>query len=429
MTGLRRALGLSVVPVLLAGADNSFLLRNVTVHPVSRPDIANAAVLVRDGKVAAVGAGVSAPRGVRVVDGRGLHVYPGMIDSATQMGLSEIGSVRETNDTGELGDFNPQLRALIAINPDSEHIPVTRVNGVTGAVTLPSGSNAGGSLIAGQAALIRLHGWTWEEMEVNRSAAMAMRFPVIRLRTLNTQTFQFDTRPFADAKREYDEEVRKIATFFEDARRYQRAKANAGAEFRSDRKLEAMLPVLEGKVPLVVVAERERTIRDAIAFADRQKVRLILSGVRRPGKAVEELKARNIPVVLGPTLALPLEEDDPYDAPWTLPKTLHDAGVKFCFGTFGNSFSRNLPYQAANAVAYGLPKEAALRSVTLAAAEIWGAGDRTGSIDVGKSADLVVTDGDLLETRTNVRQLFIAGQEVPLTSKHTELYERYRRRE
>jgi len=418
---------------LLAASNDSFLLKNVAIHPVSGPDIANGSILVENGKIAEVGAKVLAPKGVRVVDGKGLHAYPGMIDSATQVGLSEIGSVRETNDTNELGDFNPQLRALIAVNPESEHLPVVRANGITSVIAMPAMPGggmrgAGNTMIAGQAALIHLDGWTWEDLEVRRGAAMQLVFPTIETRSFRMETMNVARTPFAEAKTAYEKRLRDLNEFFESARRYQLAKKAHEPGFQTDVKFEAMLPVLEGKMPVMVNAVRERAIRDAVQFADKQKIRIVLAGPREFGKTLADVKAKNIPVIASPTLALPLEEDDPYDAAFTLPSELYKAGIKFAFGSFNVQFARNLPYQAAAAVGFGLPYHEALKAVTLNAAEIWGVGDQLGSIDKGKWADLTLTDGDPLEARTEVKQVYIKGRAVDLANKHTRLYEKYMNR-
>lgn len=397
--------------VLSAAADNSFLIRGAAVYPVSSPAIENASLLVLDGRVAAVGPKIAAPKGVRVIDGKGLRVYPGMIDSATEVGMSEIGAVGVTNDVRELGDFKPQLRAGIAVNPSSEHIPVIRANGITAAMAVPDGG-----VIAGQASLMRLDGWTWEEMAVKLDAALHLNFPAIAARR-NT--------PFSEAKREYNRDLKQLDEYLEQARRYQTARKAAGPGFRTDLQFEAMLPLLEGKVPLMVTAVREREIKAAVEWAEKQKLRLVLSEVRKPGAMLAELKAKNIPVILGPVQDLPLDHDDPYDAAFTLPAELYKAGVRFAFGSFGNQFSRNLPYQAATAVAFGLPYEEGLKSVTLYPAEIWGVSAEMGSIEKAKWADLMVTDGDPLEVKTQVRRLFIKGREVDLESKHTRLYKKY----
>ncbi|MCC6368096.1 MAG: amidohydrolase family protein [Bryobacterales bacterium] len=410
------------IPLLMAAAatlwgasDDSFLIRGVAVYPVTGPAMENASLLVLDGRIAEVGAKVASPRGVRVIDGKGLRVYPGMIDSATEVGMSEIGAVGVTNDVRELGDFKPQLRAGVAVNPSSEHIPVIRANGITAAMAVPDGG-----VIAGQASLMRLDGWTWEEMAVKLDAALHLNFPVITTRRLPGAAASF-----SDAKRDYERRLKQLDEYLEEARRYRTAKKAGGPDFRTDLQFEAMLPVLEGKVPLMVSAVREREIKAAVEWAEKQKLRLVLSEVRKPGAMLAELKARNIPVILGPTQDLPLEHDDPYDAAFTLPAELYKAGVKFAFGSFGNQFSRNLPYQAATAVAFGLPYDEALKSVTLYPAGIWGVSAEMGSIEKGKRADLMVTDGDPLEVKTQVRRLFIKGKEVDLESKHTRLYKKY----
>jgi len=426
---------------LWAGQDDSFLIRGATIHPVAAAEIQNGSVLVRDGKIVGVGRNLAAPKGTRIIEGKGLHVYPGMIDSGTDMGLSEIGSTRESVDVGEIGKFDPQLRAEIAINPESAHIPVTRANGITAVISLPMSpggegggrrGGGGGSIITGQAALVHLDGWTWEEMEVKKSAAMAMRFPTI---LSGGGRFGGGDMPpdiaarfsYTEQKKSYDTELRELKDFFEQARRYQKLKSTGSKDFRTDLKMEAMLPVLEGKEPLVVMASRERAIHDAIQFAEQQKVRVVIADPRELGKVGPELKSRNIPVILGPTLALPAQEDHPYDSPVTLPNEVFKAGIKFAFGSFSgnNEFSRNLPYQAATAVAYGLPYEEALKAVTMNPAQIWGVGDKMGSIEEGRFADLMITDGDPLETKTQVKQLFIKGKAVDLESKHTKLYEKY----
>lgn len=436
MRTLPTILSLVLAAAAWGGENNSFLLRNATVHPVSGPAIQNASVLVIDGKIAEVGPKVASRGKVKVIDARGLHVYPGLIDSGSPVGLAEIASVRETVDTGEIGDFNPQLRALIAVNPSSEHIPVVRANGITTVLVTPGATGGGrgaaaGSLIAGQASLMHLDGWTWEEMEIRRGAAMQMTWPAIQtgrgggpdLESLLPGLAARRTT-FAEARRNQQLQVQKIQDFFDAARRYQKAKA-AGEAITPDLRYEAMIPVLDGKLPLMITAVREREIREALDFAARERLRIVLAGVRRPGKTLEEIAKRNIPVVLGSPFATPLEEDDPYDEPYTLAAQLHKAGVKFCFASFNVQFARNLPYQAAQAAAFGLPYDEALKSVTLNAAEIWGVAGEYGSIEKGKYADLIVTDGDPLEIRTQVKMMFIKGVPVDLESKHTRLYRRY----
>lgn len=414
---------------LLAAADDSFLLRGVTIHPVTAPEVANAMLLVQDGKIASMGLKVVAPKGVKVIDGKGLHVWPGMFNCATQIGVNEVSSVRDVNDTNEIGEFLPQVRAIVGVNVESDHIPVTRVNGITSVLTLPASMSGGGGrrgggantpLIRGMAALLKLDGWTWEEMAWNQTAGIQLRWPSIVTRT---QSFPEGTVniPFTEARHTYEEEKRKIEEFFENARRYQKAKGTVPFEVT----YEAMIPVLEGKVPVLVAAQRERPIREAIAFAEKQKVKLILFDVKKPGDALKLIAEKKIPVIVGQTTDIPLDEDDPYDATFMLPQELDKAGVKFAFATYDNQFARNVPYEAAYAVAFGLPHEKAMRALTADAAEILGVGAQTGSIEKGKWADLQVTDGDPLEVRTQVKMLFIHGKSISLETKHTRLYQKY----
>ncbi len=425
---------LVTVPLI---AQDSFILRNVTIHPVTSADIVGGSIVVANGKIVELGAKVTASKSIKVIDGKGLHVYPGMINCATQMGLSEVTSVRESNDTNEIGEFLPQVRAVVAVNPDSEHIPVTRVNGITSSLVLPAslaetGRGAGSGpqpILRGQSAMIHLDGWNWEDMAISRNAGVLMRFPAIVTRRAAFGEGAIGTPiPYNEAKKTYETELKKVEEFFDSAKHYQAAKMAKAAGFKPNVQLDAMIPVLEGKVPLLIAAQKERTIRDAIAFAKKQNVKIILLDVTKPGKAMELIKQNNIPVVVGKPTSLPEDEDDPYDAAYSLPGQLYKAGIKFAFGTYDNQFARNLPYEAAFAVAYGLPYEEALKALTIGAAEIFGVSNEIGSIEKGKSADFVVTDGDPLEVRTQVKMLFISGKNVSLETKQTRLYEKYMNR-
>lgn len=420
---------------LLAAENATFLIRNATVHPVSGPKMESASVLVVDGKISEVGLKVAVKGKIRTIEGKGLHVYPGLIDAGSPIGLSEISSVRETVDTGEIGEFNPQLRAIVAVNPESEVIPVTRANGITSVVATPGslgGRGSGGGVISGQMSMMNLNGWTWEEMEIRRGAALQMAWPAIapgggRGGADPEMASRLGIRrtPFAEAKRNQEQQVQKIREFFESARRYQAAKAAGEAGLKPDLKLEAMLPVLEGKMPVVIFASREREIREAVQWAEKERLKVALAGVRRPGKMTEELAKKKIPVILGSTFTPPLEDDDPYDEPFTLPGELAKAGVKICFASLGTQFARNLPYEAAQAVPFGLPYDEALKAVTLNTAEVFGVADQYGSVEKGKVANLIVTDGDPLEIQTQVKLMFIRGVQVDLESKHTRMYKKY----
>ncbi|HEY3738534.1 MAG TPA: amidohydrolase family protein [Bryobacteraceae bacterium] len=427
--------------VTFAAASDTFVVRNVSVHPVTGPQVDNTSVLVIDGKIAEIGPKVVAAKTIKVIDGKGLHLYPGMINAGTEVGLDEINAIRESVDANEIGEFDPQLHATVAVNPSSEHIPVTRANGITTVIVLPAtvgggeGRRGGGAtqVISGQSGLMHLDGWTWEEMTINRNAAMEMKFPFIQTIPARfaemAALFGMPRGSYAESKRNYEKTIQQTHEFFEDARRYQKAKAAHEPNLATNLRYEAMIPILDGKEPMMVMAAKAKTVKEAIDFADREKIKIVIAGVDEMGDYAAKLKEKNIPVICGPTLELPNEEDDPYDQKATLPGQLYKAGVKIAFASFDVEFARNLPYQAATAVAYGLPYEEALKAVTINPAEIFGVSDRIGSIEKGKWADMILTDGDPLETKTEVKHMFIKGHDVDLTSRHTRLYEKYMSRQ
>lgn len=428
----RALLALCAALPLAAAESNSVLIRNVTIHPVTSAPISGGSVLVVDGKIVEAGAHVGGRGGAHVVEGKGLHLYPGMINAGTNVGLSEISAERETVDLDEIGPYNPELRAEVAFNPSSEHVEVTRASGITSLVSLPSSGSRGfrnsgpANVINGQGAVMHLDGWTWEQMAVKPSAVMDMTFPQVQAVPRQfAAILGTPTRTFAEEDRRYKETLQNVSDFFEQARRYAKAKASPASDFKPDIRLEAMIPVVEGRLPLLVRAERERAIKDAVAFGEKEKVKIIIADPREIGSAGPLLKEKNIPVVLGKSLALPMRDDDSYDAPYALASEFYKAGVKICFGTFDVEFARNLPFEASQAAAFGLPPEEALKAVTINSAAILGVADRVGSIEKGKSADLILTDGDPLEARTNIKRMFIAGKEVKLESRHTREYEKW----
>ncbi len=403
----------------------SFMLKGGTVHTISGPVIENGSILVRNGKIVGVGRNLSAPEGVAVIDIAGRQVYPGMIDSASTIGLA--------TDTTEIGLFNPQLNPANAINPEDDFIPTARANGVTSVVEMPEGD-----LVSGQLSLVHMDGSTIDGMLVARGAAVHLRFPAIETTPVPPHEPEADDDepttavepkviPYSEAKRDYDEKLKALRTFFDGARRYRQAKRSNRVP-RSDMRFEAMIPVLDGAQPMFVTAVREREIREAIAFAAKEKIRIILADAAEAYKVLPLIKAHGIAVVLGPTWSLPLNPDDPYDQPNTTPSQLYKAGIKFSIATFSAKSTRNLPYQAAAAVPFGLPHDEAYKAVSLNAAEIFGLGKRVGSIEEGKVADLIVTDGDPMEAATQVTLEFIDGKPVDLETRQRKLYEKYRAR-
>lgn len=399
-------------------------VRGGTVHTLAGPDIEGGTVVIENGLISAVGTNVVVPAGAQVIDAGGLHVYPGLFDAMSSLGLTEVGAVDVTNDYMELGDYNPHLLAMTAVHPASEHIPVARANGITHAVAAPRARSGG---IGGQGSLIHLDGWTVEEMVIEPSVGMVLSWPNLQTRRFDYSTYRMSQRSFREAQEQYEESIDQLRSWIEGARQYQAA-LDAGIDVERDLKLEALVKVTEGKLPFLVEANSERQIKDAIDFASDNDVRVVILGGGEAWKVAERLAQENVPVILGPTQSLPQEEDWGYDQVYATPGQLYAAGVKFCFASFNSSASRNLPYEAANAVGYGLPKEEALRALTINSAEILGVGDRLGTIEPGKIANLVVTDGDPLEIRTQFLHLVVNGLISSTDNKHKALYEKYRAR-
>jgi hypothetical protein len=346
-----------------------------------------------------------------------------MIDSGTQLGLTEIGSVPGPTDTQELGDFNPHNVALSAVNPHSELIPVTRVNGVTTVITAPSGG-----LVSGSASLVDLAGWTAAEMSVRDRAAMVMTYPRVGGGGGRGGGGRGGP-PAGDAQSAMDRQVRALRSYLADAKAYAevRGRINAPPGGRTNRPMEALIPVMRGELPVIFDVESEAQIRGVLALADTFKLKVILRGAREAWRLADTLAARQIPVIVGPLTTTP-GGDDPYDAVYANPGVLARAGVTIAFQSSEAANVRNLPYNAALATAYGLDAEAAMRALTINAARIWGIADRYGSIEPGKVANVMVTTGDPLDVRSVVKHLFIRGEAVPLTDRHTRLYEQFKAR-
>ena len=407
----------------------TFVIRNAHIITVSGPDIENGSVVIREGKIEAVGASVNAPAGAQIIDGRGLSVYPGMIDAGTNMGLVEVPQgANGTVDTSEVGDFNPNSRAIIAVNPHSAHFAVTRVEGITNVLSAPNGG-----LISGQAAFINLLGTSPHEMAVVPTAALVINYPSL---SDGRGGFGGLQQPFnlSDALQQGERQLDQLRKLLRDGEAY----ALARDAYNKDKSLprpdvnvvlEALVPYVRGLQPVIFRADLEAEIRGAIKFAEEMKLKPIILGGDDASKVASLLKQKDVPVILTGILQLPNREDDPYDVLYENAAKLQQAGVRFCISSGDpGAEARNLPLYAGMAAAYGLSKADALKAVTLYPAQIMNVADRLGSIEAGKMANLVVTDGDLLEIRTHIRYLFIDGREVPLTSRHTELNDAFRKR-
>jgi imidazolonepropionase-like amidohydrolase len=413
--------------VYAQASQDTYAIRNARIVTVTGPVIENGTVVISNGRIAAVGSNVATPAGARIIDASGLTVYPGMMDADTEIGLIEIGSVAGSVDTSEIGDNNANIHVDVAIHPDSSHTAVARVNGITSVLTAPRGG-----LIAGQSAILNLDGWTPREMVLKSPAAMHINWPGGGGRGGEFGGFG-PQRSVTELRREQDTQVENLKKILRDAAAYgdardARAKDPGLPKQDLDLKLDALVPVARGQMSVVINVNAERDIKNAIAFAGEMKLKAIISGGAEAYKVADLLKAKNIPVIVGPVLRIPSRDDDPYDAAFTNAGLLSKAGVKIAFQTGDSSNVRNLPYNAGMAAAFGLPKEEALKAVTIYPAEILGVGDRVGSIEQGKIANLIVTDGDPLEIRTQIKHVFINGRDIPLTSRHTELYEKYKAR-
>ena len=406
-------------PVPARPETGTLALVGATVHTVSGETLAAATVIVEGGKIRAVGRDVAVPTGARTIALAGLHLYPSLISADTVLGLTEIGAVRATQDIVEVGDINPNARAEVAVNPDSELLPVARSNGILVALTAPRGG-----LISGTGALLELDGWTWEEMTLKAPVALFVEWPGMTLdRTPGNKV------PLEKQERARDERIQKIRETFETARAYARGQEPSGLPKKDrDVKWDAMIRAARREIPVVVHASSLLEIKAALKLVADLNLRMILEGGQDAWRVADELKRLKVPVLVGNVMDVG-RSWEPYDVNFTTPLKLQQAGVEYCIthgGGFEAANARNLPYTAAKAVAYGLPAEEALRAITLYPARILGVGDRLGSIEVGKDATLIVTDGDPLDIRVNVQRAFIRGRELDLSDRHKRLYERYR---
>ncbi len=388
-----------------------------TIHPVEGDVIEEGTILFENGKIKALGKDVKLPAKTEKVDCRGQHIYPGLFDAYTDLGLVEINSIRATIDTSEVGNMNPNVRALTAVNPDSEIIPVTRSNGVLLALTAPQGT-----LVAGRSAVIQLDGWTAEQMSLKDGAGLMIHWPQPKS---NPPPEDPSDEPADKAPR--TDSVGIMRKAFLNARTYGAART-ADPDYPADARWESLQDVLAGKVPIIVLADSLEQIQQAVAFADEFKLKLIIVGGYDAPRCADLLKPREIPVIVTAVYRLPRRRGDDYDAPYTLCERLRAAGIKFCISSdarFGATGVRNLPYHAATAAAYGLPADEALKAITLYPAQILGVADRVGSLKPGKDATLFIASGDPLETPTQVSAAYIQGRKLALNDRHKRLFEKY----
>jgi imidazolonepropionase-like amidohydrolase len=419
----------AALPLLLAGAAGAerIAFTNAVLHPIAGPAVEGGTLLVEDAAIVAVEPGAPpADAGWTVVDLEGRHVWPGLIDAGSDLGLVEVDSVRGTADKREVGDFNPDLSAAVAFHADSRRVLPAIGGGVLAVHVVPDGE-----LFAGRSAAMRLDGWNWEGMTIAAPVGQHLRFPRIvpRRGGWNPDT---DEEKF---EQERDEKLRRLDEQIGAARGYARARSamerGDAPAIDIDPRYEALRPLLAGEEPLFLWADERMQIGEALDWVEEQELaRVVLVSSADAAHWAERLAAAGIPVILNGVHRLPARAWEPYDAPFTAAAQLDAAGVALAFADGGSSENaRNLPFQVATAVGYGLPRVAAHRALTLGAAEILGIAEEIGSLEPGKEASFFVADGDPLDIRTRIERVFVRGEEVDLSrDPQRQLWQRYRER-
>jgi imidazolonepropionase-like amidohydrolase len=409
------------------------VLRGGKLLTVSHGVIEHGILIMESGKITAVAAegSTSIPKDARVIDVKGMTVYPGLIDSESQLGLTEISAEQMTNDLVELSDeIMPHMHVYDAFHAESELIPVTRLNGITNAIVAPTSQDT----VPGQDSFIQLAGKSGEEMILIRDIAMPLNFTGDQRRNES-----WDKRKFPSTRMGMAAQLRQAFLDAQDYAQhwadYEKKKSDAAAkpddkdkkpptQPKRDLKLEALLPYLDGKKPIVLAAEEPNDLQTAVNLAREFNLKFVLNHISYSQTVLDYVAQLKVPVIVGPIYENP-EPYERYDAVYSLPAQLNKRGVKIVFASFDSHNARNLPYQAGFATAFGLPYEDALKAITLNAAETWGVSDKLGSLDVGKTANVVIANGDPLDVRTDVKQVFIAGQDIPMTSRQTRLRDEY----
>lgn len=390
---------------------------------ITHGTIENGVVVMSGGKIVAVGAAASTkvPAGAQVFDAKGMTVYPGLFDAETHLGLTEVASDANSNDLAELSDeIMPHMHVSDAFHAETVHIPVARLNGITNAIIAPASQDS----VAGQDAAIQLYGRDRDAMLLGRDIALAMNFEGSVRRKANYE----GPSKFPTTRMGLAAQIRQV---FLDAQTYAVEQEGAakpdhkGPQPKRDLKLEALLPYIKGEKPVVLSAYESYEVEVAMGIAKEFNLKVILNHVTHAQDILDEIASYHVPVIVGPIYDAP-RPDERYDAVYSLPAELRKRGVKIAFSSLGGSGDvRNLPYAVGYAVAYGLPYDEALKAITLNPAEMFGLADSLGSLDVGKTANVVVANGDPLDVRTSVKQVFIDGEAVPMVSRQTQLRDQY----
>lgn len=394
-------------------------IMNGTVHVGNGQVLNNTSIEIKDGKITAIGNNITPSAGATVADAKGKHVYPGLILANSNLGLIEINSVRATADATEIGDYNPSIRSLVAYNTDSKVINTLKSNGITHANIVPEGGT-----ISGSSSVVQLDAWNWEDAAYATDNGIHMNMPALFNRPNRFAAFLGQQGPQQDPIKRGLEQIEEVKVFFREANAYLSQSQHATTNL----KFETVRGLFSKKQKLFIHCDVVREILAAIDFKNEFGFDIVLVGAGESYQVAELLKKNNIPVILSQMHALPTLADDAVDLPYQLPALLHKAGVLFAINDEdGQHRGKNLPFNAGTAAAYGLPKEDALASITLNAAKILGIADRTGSLEVGKDANIVISEGDILDMRSsNISMVMIQGRIASLTDKHKQLYERYK---
>ena len=392
-------------------------LINASVETITNGRIENATVVIRDGKIEAVGRDIIVPGDAQVIDCKGLTIYPGMVDAGTHLGLQEIESLSLTQDYDEIGELTPEMDALTAVNPNSVLIPVTRVSGVTSVITYPTGG-----LFPGTAALINLHGYTPEQM-YGGFKAIIINFPSSGRRG------RYDRRTDEEVKKDSDKAIKKLNDTWDRVKTYATIDSSTNSKAEYNPGIAALLPVFKGTATAMIEVNKESDILAALKWIKENKIKAILTGVAEGWRVADSIALSGVSVITGPVLSMPTRESDRYDQAYKNAGLMQKAGVKVALRTNDAENVRNLPFNAGFAATYGMGHDEALKAVTIIPAEIFGVADQLGSIEAGKTANLFVSNGDPFEPATQIKYLFINGWDVPLESRQTLLYEEFLKRQ
>ncbi len=424
LIGLMLVAGFQVQPQDAPKAKQGvYAITNARIETVTNGTIENGTIVISRDRIIAIGDDVEIPEGAEIIDAAGRSVFPGMIDGGTTLGLTEIGAVGETNDSREIGDITPQMEALTAINPNAIAIPVTRVSGVTTVLAEPSGG-----MLPGVAAVINLVGYTPEQMSTGS------RLQVLSWPTSGGRRRFGPQQSKAEREKALEAAMKKIDEVFDNAELWARIDStwSAGGGDRPPAyapEMAALAPVVRGEMTLMIRVNGAEDIEKAIDWVQERGYRSVLSGVGEGWRVADKIAESGIPVIVGPVLSTPTRSSDRYDRAYANAGLLNEAGVKVSIRSGDAANVRNLPFNAGFAAAYGMGREAALRAVTINAAEAFGIGDDYGSLEVGKKANLLLANGDPFEPATQISEVFIDGFRLAIDSRHIQLYEEFLNRD